>query len=277
VTDLVWQGDGPVFTIEAEGRTWRLDLESPHPCLAWSDTHTAARLLEVDHVAAAGRRDESAFDGASLVSFERHRGRIQAIYAPREWTGLNVRTAWSETPERDGFDLEVQVWSTSTGVFRRLEVAISNSWSHRATANRPARFYSIETRDAQAAALTYDGREPVEVLRVLGATSVQDPSPHRLPPAFLRIPGGPPRSRWCYLEMVRPDDCARRIFGDVVTGEDLARKTVSNRYGLFGHDLEKGVVLRGRLRGVLMARLASPAERHRRYDAFLAEPPALGP
>jgi hypothetical protein len=277
VTDLQWQGDGPVFTIEEDGRPWRLDLDSPHPCVAWSDPHAGARLLELDHVAAVGRRDESAFTGASLVSFERHRGRIQATYAPLHWPGLNVRTAWSPTSDRDGFDLEVQVWSTTTGVYRRLEVAITSRWSRHSTAVPRAGFYSVDPRDVQAAALSYDGREPVEVLRWLLTNPVRDPSPHRWRPAYFRIPGRPAADQRWYNEMVQHNDCARRISGHVVTQEEPAVEVVSNRYGFFGHDLEKGVVLRGRLRGVLLTRPSSPAEIRGRYEAFLSEPPALGP
>ena len=115
MADFHWQGDGPVFTIEAAGRTWTLGLDEAHPCLSWSDGRSMARLLGLDHVAAIGRRDESAFTGPTLVSFERHRGRIQATFAPPGWHGLSIRAAWGPTPDRDGFDLEVQVSATAVG------------------------------------------------------------------------------------------------------------------------------------------------------------------
>ncbi|MFO0813710.1 MAG: hypothetical protein U0796_10855 [Gemmatales bacterium] len=49
----------------------------------------------------------------------------------------------------------------------------------------------------------------------------------------------------------------------------------SARYRLFGHDLEKGVILRGRLRGVLLPRAVDVAAAHAAYQRFLAEPPNL--
>jgi hypothetical protein len=277
VADLVWLGDGPVFTIEAGARPWQLDLGSSHPCLAWSDQRSSARLLGLDHVAAVGWRDESAFAGGSLASFECHRGRIQAIFAPPEWPGLNIRAAWGPTPDRDGFDLEVQVWSTSTGVFRRLEAAIASSWSE--SAGRPVNpgRYSVEPRDVHAAALSYDGRESAEVLRWLSTRPVPAASPHELEPVCFPIPGPSPRGARYYLEMVRPSDCARRIVGVCQADDDRPGRGQSMRYGLFGHDLEKGVVLRGRLRGVWLSSPVDQGEAQRRYEAFLAEPPALGP
>jgi hypothetical protein len=72
-----------------------------------------------------------------------------------------------------------------------------------------------------------------------------------------------------YLEMVHPDDAARRV---VETGAAGFRV----RYGLFGYDLERGVVLRGRLRGIWLPERPDVAEVARRLEAFLAEPLPLG-
>jgi hypothetical protein len=276
VAEFEWQGDGPVFTTEAEGRSWRLDLDSADPCLAWSDERSMARLLGLDHVAVIGRRDESVFDRASLASFECHRGRIQAIFAPRRWRGLKVRAAWGPTPDRDGFDLEVQVWSTSTGVFRHLEVAVASSWSDAVGRAAPLGLYSVEARDVHAAALTYDGREPADVLRSL-VTGPVATSPEELEAVWYPTPGPSPQGERCYLEMVRPNDCARRIIGHFAAREDPRRDRRSTRYGLFGHDLEKGVVLRARVRGIWLPCRCDEREKHRRHAAFLGEPPALGP
>jgi hypothetical protein len=51
--------------------------------------------------------------------------------------------------------------------------------------------------------------------------------------------------------------------------------TTQIRFRLFGHDLEKGVILRGRLRGVLIPRVVDVAAVRAAYDQFLAEPPHL--
>ena len=63
--------------------------------------------------------------------------------------------------------------------------------------------------------------------------------------------------------MIHPDDGTRR-------------DAVRVRYGLFGYDLERGVVLRGRLRGIWLAHRPDGAEVARRLDEFLREPPPLG-
>jgi hypothetical protein len=277
VTDLQWQGSGPVFTIRADGRQWRLDLDCPNPCLAWSDQRSSDRLLGLDHVAATGRRDESAFIGSSLVAFERHRGRIQATYRPSHWRGLNIRAAWGPTPDRDGFDLEIQVWNTSAGVFRRLEVAVVSTWTAPAENAPPSSCYRVEPRDLLSAALSYDGREPAPVLRRLTTMPVASSSPHELVPVPHPIDASSSQLARSYVEMVRPNDCARRILADVVPDDDRTHRERSTRYSLFGHDLEKGVVLRGRLRGAWLPAPGELEERHRRYEAFLAEPPPLGP
>jgi hypothetical protein len=76
---------------------------------------------------------------------------------------------------------------------------------------------------------------------------------------------GPPGVASTYLEMVHPDDSALR------SGLPSA-----GRYALFGHDLERGVVLRGRLRGIWLASEPVEAEVSRLFDEFLKEPLPLG-
>src|SRR5262249_56955726 len=119
-----------------------------------ADGRSMVRLLGLCHVAATGRRDDRAFDGSSLVSCEHHRGRVQATYAPRAWHGLSIRAVWEPTPDRDGFDLEVQAWVTSRGVFRRLEVAIGSHGARTAGDPSPTVAYRVEPRDVHAAALS---------------------------------------------------------------------------------------------------------------------------
>jgi hypothetical protein len=68
-----------------------------------------------------------------------------------------------------------------------------------------------------------------------------------------------------YLEMIHPDDGTRR---ESAGG--------SACYTLFGYDLERGVILRGRLRGVWLDHRPDEAEVARRLDEFLREPLPLG-
>ena len=277
MTDLDWQGEGPDFTIDSEGRRWTLRLDEARPCLSWSDEQTVARLLGLDHVAAIGRRDESAFTGATLTSFERQRGRIQATYTPPGWHGLSVRAAWGPTPDHDGFDLEVQVAASSVGVLRRVEVAVVSTWSLAGFAEPGDHHYYLEPRDVHAAALTYDGREPAAVLRCLMTMPVPASPPQNLPPDCFALPGPGPSPARSYLEMAQPNDCARRIISDIVPPGAPPLSAQSIRYGLFGHDLEKGVVLRGRIRGLWIDSDSSVEQNEGRYQAFLREPPSLGP
>jgi hypothetical protein len=73
--------------------------------------------------------------------------------------------------------------------------------------------------------------------------------------------------------MVHPDDVARRIT------ESGKPTSVGNttRYGVFGHDLERGIVLRARLRGVWTQSPTARDDALAMFDQFRAEPPPLGP
>ena len=234
-----------------------------------------ARRLCLEHVSTIGRQDEGAFDGPSLVSFERHRGRIQATFAPPAWHGLSVRATWELTPDLDGFDLQVQVSVTTSAAFRRLEVAIGSSWSEAPESSPPDLDYRVQPRDVQAAALSYDGREPSGRLERLTTLPIPSSSPHILRPQLGREAVGIAGER--YVEMVQPNDCARRIVGERNPGAAPMHGAWSIRHGLFGHDLEKGVVLRGRIRGIWLDSDASADDVRRLHEAFLREPPALGP
>ena len=114
-------------------------------------------------------------------------------------------------------------------------------------------------RDGSAAALSYDGREPT-----LSGLSTAPPGDE---PALWRVPKSG-RDGWTYLEMVHPEDASRRILEGTLPYRSI-------RYGLFGYDLERGVVLRGRLRGVWLSKDRAHSEGEAVYRGFLAEPPPL--
>jgi hypothetical protein len=82
---------------------------------------------------------------------------------------------------------------------------------------------------------------------------------------FLAHLAGPSGTSSSYLEMVHPDDRAPR-----------QGVRSPGRYALFGHDLERGVVLRGRLRGIWLAAEPSDTEVSRLFDEFVKEPLPLG-
>jgi hypothetical protein len=97
-------------------------------------------------------------------------------------------------------------------------------------------------------------------------------------PAFLQVaahgPGDTSEGR--YMELAHPYDVARRIVegGDPTTPAD--DQALSIRYGLFGHDLEKGVILRGRLRGLWISKDEAAWLPAVAIREFLDRPPPLG-
>jgi hypothetical protein len=83
------------------------------------------------------------------------------------------------------------------------------------------------------------------------------------PPILLYRPAG---LAWTYAEMCHPHD-------GVGMTRDAATGAV--RFQLFGHDLEKGVILRGRLRGLWLPREQDETTVRQEYARFVKEPPNL--
>ena len=255
-----WAGEGPTFEIEWGGLNWILRVDGERPGLtATTDGGGFGSLLTLAGIARIGRWDPEALTGSTLVGFEHRLGRIEATFAPPDWDEVVVRAAWAPHGD-DGLDLEIQISAQSVGQLHAIEVLVeSGLWG--LDPGRSPRF--VEPRDARSAALSYDGREPdVSALTTL--------PPRPLLPLLSRPPSEPSGQipARIYAEFVHPQDVTRRV--DL--GMAPSRAT---RYGLFGHDLEKGVVLRARFRGLWLP--ASPA-RHlarERYETFLREPPPL--
>jgi hypothetical protein len=171
--------------------------------------------------------------------------------------------------------LELQISATYSQIVERFEVAVGSQIDDTSSiAALKVTKYRTEPRDIQAAAFSYDGRESLDVLHTLTTLPIPATCPHRLPPAVHAMPDvGVSHG---YLEMVQPNDCARRIIGVNASFGNSSPRRVSIRYGLFGHDLEKGVVLRGRVRGIWLPHLPSEEEIRRLHEVFLREPPTLG-
>jgi hypothetical protein len=70
---------------------------------------------------------------------------------------------------------------------------------------------------------------------------------------------------------------ARRIISGPVGEAFSIGSTVSVRHALFGHDLEKGVILLGRLRGLWIRSEAPEHDTLALLDEFLRDPLPLGP
>ena len=184
--------------------------------------------------------------GAALVGRREYRSRVQATYAPGDWDGLTVRAAWGPSCDGAGVDLEVQASASSVGLLHDVEVMIESQWERSTDRGCRRREQRWSARDARAAALSYDGRETGQRFAQPG-----DPcASRRLAAISCREPTGtsetePRTSRWC-----TPNDVARLMHTRSTEARDRPGRTVALTYGLFGHDFEKGVVFRARLRGL---------------------------
>lgn len=218
-----WIGHGTEFVLDWGGRPWTLKLDDPRPGLR---AEGRGPLLGLEGVAEVGRWDPDALSKDTLTAVEHRFDRIEATYSPPAWGALTVRASWFPV-EDDGVELEIQLSAQSVDELRAVEVRVLSTLAEVPPEPGGGKVYP---RDVRSAALTYDGRDPFPEGR--GMTT-WPPGPFG--PDFI--------TSWSYfegsyVELVYPGDVSRRI-----------QQTETLRYGLFGHDLEKGVVLRGRLRG----------------------------
>ena len=77
--------------------------------------------------------------------------------------------------------------------------------------------------------------------------------------------------------MVHPHDVARRIFWGQSQPDLAIAGQLHIRYGLFGHDLEKGVIIRARIRGLWISGRDIAVLTPVALRDFLETPPPLGP
>jgi hypothetical protein len=119
-------------------------------------------------------------------------------------------------------------------------------------------------RDAQAARLSYDGRTPK-----LESTWTGPIGP--VPLVVWRLTGG----EISYAEMCHVQDGARLILQSNDDRGAAGGRSIQTSFGLFEQDLEKGVVLRARLRGVWLERRRDLESADRLLRLFLDEPPPL--
>ena len=259
-----WEGSGPEFDLVWGGRTWRLKVDDPRPGLRTRDEDDAevvGPLLALEGVAEVGRWEPDALSGATLIGCERRFERVEATYAPPGWGGLTVRAAW-EPSGHDGVDLEIQMSALSVDQLKAVEVKLMSVLPERPTARRRR---WVEPRDVRSAGLSYDGRDG----DARDLTTLPPAVEETLAPRVLPAPWADGRS---YIEMVPLGDVARRI----TEGGTISRVGHTTRYGLFGHDLEKGVVIRARLRGLWTDSKTPEREALEHLGRFLQEPLPLG-
>ncbi|MDB5349227.1 MAG: hypothetical protein JWN86_474 [Planctomycetota bacterium] len=247
-----WTAAGANYEIPWGEQTWTLRVDDINPGLR---SARLGPLLSLEGVAGTGRCSRDALNGASLVAHEVRFGRVEATYQPQGWGEMTVRAAWFPV-EHDGIGLEIELSARSVEELQRVEIMILSSLSSPPEAGS---LRSVEPRDRESAVLSYDGRETDLSHLVTG------PPGDALGPWLASRTG---REGWSYVEMVRPEDAARRI-------HEGRLPFMTTRYGLFGYDLERGVVLRGRLRGYWMPKGSAFSLAEETFQAFLVEPPPL--
>jgi len=256
-----WERSNGTHAIQWDGSVWTLDHSNGRVGLRPSDG-SSHRLLQLEGLAATGRREDDVFTADSLVHVETLHSRVYATFHPKGWHGLTVRAAWGSSREGGGLDLEIQAATSSVGELEKLEIIVGSTWS--ASAAKPTSVI-VEPRDRRSASLSYDGREGIETLRRLTTLPIPESESTAFAPIVTPVETALGTRR--YLEMVHPHDASRRCV------EKAGDQAVAARYALFGFDLEKGVVLRGRLRGLWLGDSDAPEAQRRR---FLSEPLPLG-
>ncbi len=274
MSQRTWQGAGSTYTISWGNRPWTLELEADRPGLRLNDRPEDC-VLALDGVATVGRFDPDALSGKSLIRVERLAQRVEATYAAPLWGGLEVRASWSPTSRHDGIDLEVQISASSVGELRGLETfVVSRIAAPGESTGEPDSIW-VQPRDSRSAGFSYDGRTPAADLRRLTTL----PLPDSIAPGFsqVAVPGPGRRSGGRYAEMVHPHDVARRIIWQQGQPDTAVAGQLHIRYGLFGHDLEKGVVIRARIRGLWISGRDIAKLRSMVLRDFVESPPPLGP
>ncbi len=270
-----WELSETGYQLNWGGRNWTLRLGDV-PGLYSEDDTLAFSVLTLAGISFKGRHWREAFAAKHLSEVTLSGRTVQASYALPELGGLRVRARWSISAVDDAIDLEVEVAASSVGEIFDLEIAVRSQVLPAPLDLAPLWNAWVTPRDARTARFTYDGREPATLLS--DATTLPIPQAERL--AFLpRIfhPGTAAESARHYIEMVQPDDCSRRLILEP-TGPGASRRfRMATCYQLFGHDLEKGVILRARLRGLWLNSETPDVQALAAYEQFLGEPLPLGP
>lgn len=88
---------------------------------------------------------------------------------------------------------------------------------------------------------------------------------------LIRLPHVP----YTYIEIPHPRDCARTAFAPATGEAKAGHSTNVLRHTLFGRKLEKGVIMRGRVRGALVPRDSDVAAAEALVDDLLESAPPL--
>lgn len=271
MSQRTWRKTSEGFTILWGGHVWTLRVDADRPGLRLANLPRGS-ILALEGVAVPGRSDPGALSGETLSKVEMVRSRIEATYTPANWSGLSVRASWSPTLKGQGIDLEIQVSASSVGELRAVEVFVSSRMTEPGDPISKSAGLWVKARDPRSAALCFDGREPANDL---GRLTVL-PIPEK-PAAEATLTFSPWREApGSFLEMAHPQDVARRVTMGRGALPPSPGFSLGVRYGLFGHDLEKGVVLRGRLRGCWLPSGTTDETCRALLQEFHEMPPPLG-
>ena len=272
-----WEEANGSLTISWNGEPWRLGFEADRLGLCrLTESGAGEALLSLQGLGMVGRCDLTALGPDSLVQLEVVRNHARATFTPQGWGGLQVRASWTPTEDSEGIELEIQATASSLNELKRLEVYVGSTLT--ATGRPDMVITEVESRDARAAGLTYDGREPMELLQGLVTHPIpESPDVIKLP-IFMKHEGSQTSS--CYVELIHPHDVARRIsthdHDESSSNGEGPLFIRSVRHGFFGLDLEKGVVLRGRIQGHWFPASTVDDCAIAAMEQFLSEPLPLG-
>ncbi len=269
-----WTGAGPEFSLSWGGRAWRLSFDEPNPGLCCEAGLEQVKLLSLDGLARTGRVDRAAFTPESLVQFELHRGTVRATFAPTGWGGLTALACWRPTVIGEGIDLEIQLSAATVG---ELDLVVVNIESRHGDLTAGLRMPPTFADGRDTLVTPEDVGQPersAPLTHPLGRAPTPQETQRPLPGPRVLNPTGTPAG-WFYVEMARPSDMASPAEGASGQGESKTGLPGSTRYSLLGHDLEKGVILRARVRGCWINSSGPERAALAAYRDFLREPPSL--
>jgi hypothetical protein len=255
------------------GRRWKLSLRGGIPGIRRVD-HAQSVFLSIAGAAHRGRKMAGGLVLDPSEKIEFLHGRRYLTLRPSERNDLKIRASWGVSEGSQALDLEVELSATSVGELKAVEIFVESRFRPGAESLSASNCAWVQPRDARSAALSYDGRESGRELQSLTTLPLVEPPELAFVPTTVSSPWGGETER--YLEMVHPQDVARRITITEKGRTPSEGGVVAIRYGLFGHDLEKGVVLRGRLRGAWIPPDPANEPGHEAYQRFLARPLPLG-
>jgi hypothetical protein len=278
IEPTTWRATERGFTLDGNGLSGELILRGNElglrrvssPRFGRPDLSARPLLLAVQS-AAASHRPLFTVGSAGALPECRVRGRLVDVQLdPTDRCPVRMHIYWKAT---EPSQLDMEVLASSVQVLHDLEVltmsrfpsgevlirvpGTNSGWLNVHDAGVLGSKWLVFSRDRTAGIMSLDGRSPAAHSTTLAGFYRQ--------PLILYRPSG---RRWSYVEMSRPDDCVRIIVG-------IERHGATASFGLFGLDIEKGVILRGRVRGIFVARANDVRTCLHLFSRFAAESPRL--